>query len=213
MMRCTEKQRWAVRWLGREASQVAVERILGIDPGSVITGWGIIEGTHSRITHIDNGGIFTRQKAFHQRLREIHDGLQKVIYEYQPTLVSMEQVFVSKNAQSALKLGQARGVALIVALNADLTVHEYTPTAVKLAVTGRGKADKSQVGAMVQTLLGLPEPAQVDASDALACAICHMLRPATPLQAANGAGALSPAAAMLAEALKQEKGSRRRRRR
>ncbi len=153
------------------------ERILGIDPGSVITGWGIVETDGNRLLHVDNGGIFTRQKEFHHRLREIYDGIQEVVDTYQPTHVSMENVFVSRNAQSALKLGHARGVALIVVLNAGLKVSEYTPTQIKKAVTGSGRADKEQVGLMVQTMLGLPEPAQTDASDALATAICYLLRP------------------------------------
>ncbi|MBK07825.1 MAG: crossover junction endodeoxyribonuclease RuvC [Deltaproteobacteria bacterium] len=161
----------------REEKESSVERILGIDPGSLITGWGIIDYDNNRISHVDNGGIFTRQKAFHQRLREIHEGLKEVLEEYKPTIVSMEQVFVSKNAQSALKLGQARGVALITVLNKDLTVHEYAPTKIKQIVTGKGRADKEQVARMVQTLLGLPEPAQVDASDALAAAITYALQP------------------------------------
>ncbi|TNE49502.1 MAG: crossover junction endodeoxyribonuclease RuvC [Deltaproteobacteria bacterium] len=153
------------------------KRILGIDPGSIITGWGIVESDGNRLFHIDNGGIFTRNKEFHQRLKEIYQGIQEVVDTYRPTHVSMEQVFVSRNAQTALKLGQARGVAMIVVLNAGLSVSEYAPTAIKQAVTGTGRANKEQVTLMVQTLLGLPEPAQTDASDALAAAICHILRP------------------------------------
>lgn len=153
------------------------QRVLGIDPGSIITGWGIVEGQPNRLVHIDNGGIFTKQKAFHQRLVEIYDGLSEVIETYKPTLVSMEQVFVAKNAQSALKLGHARGVAAIVALKAGLVINEYTPMQIKLAVVGHGRASKEQVASMVQAILGLPEPAQVDASDALGAAICHMLQP------------------------------------
>jgi len=153
------------------------QRVLGIDPGSIITGWGIVESDANRLIHIDNGGIFTRNKAFHQRLVEIYDGLNEVIHTYQPELVSMEQVFVARNPQTALKLGHARGVASIVALKAGLEIHEYTPMQIKLAVVGHGKASKEQVAYMVQTLLGLPEPAQVDASDALGAAITHILKP------------------------------------
>lgn len=156
------------------------ERVLGIDPGSVITGWGVVETDGNRLLHVDNGGIFTRQKEFHHRLREIYEGISEIVKTYQPTYVSMEQVFVSRNAQSALKLGHARGVALIVVLNAGLQVSEYTPSQIKKAVTGSGRADKEQVGLMVQSLLGLPEPAQTDASDALATAICHLLQPNLP---------------------------------
>lgn len=153
------------------------QRVLGIDPGSVITGWGVVESDGNRLIHIDNGGIFTQNKEFHQRLQEIYEGVKDVVETYRPTHVSMEQVFVSRNAQSALKLGQARGVALIVVLNEGLSVSEYAPTAIKQAVTGTGRAEKEQVGLMVQAMLGLPEPAQTDASDALAAAICHILRP------------------------------------
>lgn len=159
---------------------MAGKRILGVDPGSLITGWGIIEFENNRLVHVDNGGIFTRNKEFHARLEEIHDGLIEVIKTYKPELASLEQVFVSKNAQSALKLGQARGVALIVMLKAGLKVHEYTPSAIKQAVTGNGRADKQQVARMVQAMLGLPEPAQTDASDALGAAICHALCPKIP---------------------------------
>ena len=157
------------------------ERILGIDPGSVITGWGIVEGNGHRLFHIDNGGVFTRSRDFHARLKEIYAELSEVIATYAPTHVAMEKVFVAKNAQSALKLGQARGVALIAVLHAGLAVSEYTPTQIKQAVTGSGRAGKEQVAAMVQVMLGLPEPAQTDASDALAAAICHLLKPAKPL--------------------------------
>lgn len=173
-------------------------RVLGIDPGSVITGWGIVESGGNRLVHIDNGGIFTRNKEFHQRLVEIFDGLQEVVSTYKPDMVSMEQVFVSKNAQSALKLGHARGVASIVALKAGLVIHEYTPMQIKLAVSGHGRASKEQVGQMVQAMLGLPEPAQVDASDALGAAICHILQPKDEISA------------LLAQ---QKKPSRRRKRR
>jgi crossover junction endodeoxyribonuclease RuvC len=174
------------------------QRILGIDPGSIITGWGVIEGDRTRFQHVGNGSIFTRKKEFHQRLIEIHRGLKEMIATYQPTQVSIEQVFMAKNAQSALKLGHARGVALITALEAGLEVHEYTPMAIKQAVTGYGKASKEQVGRMVQTMLGLTEAPQTDAGDALGAAICHMLHLDQP--------ALSP---LLAE-LSKSKRSRRR---
>ncbi|MCB9637652.1 MAG: crossover junction endodeoxyribonuclease RuvC [Myxococcales bacterium] len=176
------------------------ERILGIDPGSNITGWGVVEQIQGRLLHIDNGGIFTRSQGFQERLKEIYDGLCDVIREYEPTCVALENVFVSKNAMSALKLGQARGVAMIASLNAGLSVMEFTPMQIKLAVTGHGHAKKDQVGLMVQAVLGLPEPAQVDASDALAAAITGLLqRPE-----------VSPAAALLAEAQAATKGKRRR---
>lgn len=159
---------------------MTVQRVLGIDPGSLITGWGIIDFENSKIKHIDHGSIFTKKKEFFLRLKEIYLGITEVIAIHQPMVVSIEQVFVSKNPQSALKLGQARGVALIAALNANLDIHEYAPTKIKQAVTGRGRADKQQVTFMVQTMLQLSEPAQVDASDALAAAICYVLQPKLP---------------------------------
>ena len=150
---------------------------MGIDPGSLITGWGIVEIEGNQLTHIANGSLYIKSKPFPPRLQEIYQGLTKVIEEYKPSEASVEQVFVSRNAQSALKLGHARGVAIIAALNAGMEIHEYTPTEIKQAVTGTGRAAKEQVGLMVQTLLALPAPAQTDASDALAAAICHILKP------------------------------------
>ena len=181
---------------------MASERILGIDPGSNITGWGIVEQRKGALLHIDNGGIFTQAKDFQSRLKEVYDGLVEVIREYKPTGVSLENVFVSKNAMSALKLGQARGVAMIAALNAGLPVTEFTPMQIKQAVTGHGRAEKAQVGLMVQMMLNLPEQAQVDASDALAAAItCLLQRPVMTS---------SPAAALLAQAEAESKPKRRR---
>ncbi|MEM1008029.1 MAG: crossover junction endodeoxyribonuclease RuvC [Myxococcota bacterium] len=159
------------------------ERILGIDPGSNITGWGVVDQSQGRLLHVDNGGIFTRAKAFQERLHEIYQGIDQVIREYEPTLVSLENVFVSKNPMSALKLGQARGVAMIAALNRGLEIREFTPMQIKKAVVGHGRAGKEQVAMMVQAMLGLPEPAQVDASDALAAAICCVLQPNAALEA------------------------------
>jgi len=154
-----------------------IRRILGIDPGSRITGWGIVEIEGNQLTHIANGSLYIKSKEFPPRLKEIYEGLSKVIKEYNPSEASIEQVFVSKNPQSALKLGHARGAAIIAALNAKIEIHEYTPTEIKQAVTGSGRAAKEQVGLMVQTLLALSTPAQTDAADALAAAICHILKP------------------------------------
>lgn len=150
-------------------------RVLGIDPGSRITGYGIVEQQGSRLLHIDNGAIFTdRAKDFADRLRLIFEGISRVIAEYRPEAVSVEDVFFSTNVNSALKLGQARGAAIAAAVNAGLPVFEYTALQVKKAVVGQGKAQKEQVQKMVKSLLGLPEIAQADASDAVAVAICHI---------------------------------------
>lgn len=149
-------------------------RILGIDPGSRITGYGVIEKRGNRLIHVDNGAIFTNSKdELALRLKKIHDGLNEVLDLYAPEAVSVEEIFVAKNALSALKLGHARGAALLVGANRGLPVAEYTALQVKSAVVGYGKASKTQVQQMVRTLLNLPEIAQEDASDALAVAICH----------------------------------------
>ena len=149
-------------------------RILGIDPGSRATGYGLIRLEGNRLHHIDNGVIRPPEKAdLAIRLLHIHQELQAVISQYGPDCSAIEQIFMAKNAQSALKLGQARGVAMLAAASAELAVAEYTPLQVKSAVVGYGRASKSQVQQMVKALLKLPEIAQEDASDALAVAICH----------------------------------------
>ena len=148
--------------------------ILGIDPGSRITGYGIISKQGNRLVHVDNGAIFTQSaKDFPQRLEQIFTGLSAIIAQYQPEAVAVENVFLAKNAQSALKLGQARGAAIVAAVNVGLSVFEYTALQVKQAVVGTGRAEKGQVQQMIKALLNLPEVAQEDASDALAVAICH----------------------------------------
>ena len=149
-------------------------RVLGIDPGSRITGYGIAEKVGNRLVHIDNGAIFTDKAGdFPNRLKAIYEGLVRVIATYSPDAVAVEQIFLAHNAQSALKLGQARGAAIVAGVNAGLPVFEYTAMQVKQAVVGHGHATKDQVQQMVRILLNLPEIAQADASDALAVAICH----------------------------------------
>lgn len=149
-------------------------RILGIDPGSRITGYGVIDKQGNRLSHVDNGAIITRsEQPLPQRLKLIHDGLCQVVAAYQPDAVAVEAIFLSNNALSALKLGHARGAALLVGVNNNLPVAEYSALQVKNAVVGYGRASKLQVQQMVRVLLNLPEIAQEDASDALAVAICH----------------------------------------
>ena len=148
--------------------------ILGIDPGSRITGYGLISKEGNRLIHIDNGAIFTQSaEDFPQRLQQIFHGLSAIIEQYQPEAVAVENVFLAKNAQSALKLGQARGAAIVAAVCVGLAVFEYTALQVKQAVVGSGRAEKQQVQHMIKVLLNLPEVAQEDASDALAVAVCH----------------------------------------
>jgi len=149
-------------------------RILGIDPGSRITGYGLLEKRGNRLLHIDNGAIFTRSDApLDVRLKTIYGELCRLIGDHAPDAVAVERIFAAKNALSALKLGHARGVAILAGANANLPVFEYTALQVKSAVVGHGRAAKIQVQQMVRTLMGLPEIAQEDASDALAVAICH----------------------------------------
>ncbi|HPX60848.1 MAG TPA: crossover junction endodeoxyribonuclease RuvC [Deltaproteobacteria bacterium] len=150
-------------------------RVLGIDPGSRITGYGLVEQQGNRLVHVDNGAIFMDKAAdLPARLKQIFHGLSEVISRYRPDEVAVENVFFSNNVQSALKLGQARGAAIVAAVNAGLPVSEYTALQVKQAVVGQGRADKTQVQKMLKALLGLPETAQADASDALAVAVCHL---------------------------------------
>ena len=149
-------------------------RILGIDPGSRATGYGVIEKEGNRLIHIDNGVIRPPEKAgLPERLLAIFTDLAAIIDKYSPQAAAIEQVFMSQNAQSALKLGQARGAALLAMAQAGLEIGEYSPMQVKSAVVGYGRAAKSQVQQMVKALMNLPEIAQEDASDALAVAICH----------------------------------------
>jgi len=149
-------------------------RILGIDPGSRATGYGLIHLEGNRLHHIDNGVIRPPQEFdLAQRLLHIYQELQIIIQQYAPDCSAIEQVFIGSNARSALKLGQARGVAVLSAATADLSVAEYSPLQIKNAVVGYGRASKSQVQLMVKALLKLPEVAQEDAADALAVAICH----------------------------------------
>jgi crossover junction endodeoxyribonuclease RuvC len=149
-------------------------RILGIDPGSRTTGYGMVDSEGNRLRHIDNGIVATNPKdPLAQRLKAIYDGVTHIITAYQPEVVAVEQIFLAKNPQAALVLGHARGTAILAAVNAGLAVHEYTALQVKSAVVGYGRAGKPQVQQMVKVLLNLPEIAQEDAADALGVAICH----------------------------------------
>ena len=149
-------------------------RILGIDPGTRITGYGIIDVEGNRLRHVDNGIIKTRSSdPLPLRLKTIYDGLSTILNEYAPQAVAVEQVFLAKNPRAALTLGHARGTAVLSAVNLGLEVQEYSALQVKSAVVGYGHAAKQQVQQMVKALLNLPEVAQEDAADALAVAICH----------------------------------------
>jgi crossover junction endodeoxyribonuclease RuvC len=147
-------------------------RILGLDPGSLRTGYGVIDCAGGTLTIVAQGCIATSGGALADRLRIIHARVSELVREHAPQEVAVERVFLSKNADSALKLGQARGAAL-AAIPATLGVHEYAPRAVKLAVVGAGGAEKSQVAHMVRQRLRVDLRLAADAADALAIAICH----------------------------------------
>ncbi|MEQ9200325.1 MAG: crossover junction endodeoxyribonuclease RuvC [Rhodospirillales bacterium] len=149
-------------------------RLLGLDPGLQNTGWGVIDVTGNRLTHIANGVIKTNGKyAMADRLRQLHEGLQDVLNLYQPDEAAVEETFVNKNPSSTLKLGQARGVVLLAPALAGLPIAEYAANLVKKSVVGVGHADKAQIQMMVSTLLPGVTFENADAADALAVAICH----------------------------------------
>ena len=148
-------------------------RILGIDPGLRVTGFGVVEKTGQQLQYVTSGCIRTPDGELPQRLKSILDGLTEVIATHQPAQVAVEKVFVNVNPQTTLLLGQARGAAICAAVLQDLPVSEYTALQVKQAVVGNGHAKKEQVQEMVKRLLKLDGTPQPDAADALACAICH----------------------------------------
>jgi crossover junction endodeoxyribonuclease RuvC len=148
-------------------------RILGIDPGSRITGWGVIESDGQRSRHLQSGHIRTGNGAFTDRLGEIFAALNSVVAELRPEEAAVEQVFMAHNAASALKLGQARGAAIAAVVHRAVPVFEYSARAVKLAATGTGGAAKEQVEHMVRLMLSLRDELQADQADALAVALCH----------------------------------------
>ena len=147
--------------------------LLGIDPGSRITGFGVLRIENRQAIYINSGCIRTKDKEIAPRLKTIFQGLSEIIAAYQPDVMAIEKVFMAKNADAALKLGQARGAAIVAAVQHDIPVFEYAATAVKQAVVGHGHADKTQVQHMVKILLNLSAIPQADAADALAIALCH----------------------------------------
>lgn len=148
-------------------------RILGIDPGLRVTGFGVIEAAGGRLAYVTSGCVRSGEGTLPERLRVILDGLAEIIAAQRPQQVVVEQVFVNVNPKSTLLLGQARGAAISAAVIAGLPVAEYTALQVKKAVVGKGHAGKEQVQNMVRRLLALPGDPSPDAADALACAICH----------------------------------------
>lgn len=150
-------------------------RVLGIDPGTVITGWGIVEMVGGSLSHLAHGTIGSPgSHGQGSRLSRIYRGLHEVLRCYEPQGISLEKVFFARNPQSTLKLGQARGVALLAAAEKNIAIHEYTSAEIKLAVVGYGQATKEQVQKMVASLLHLSGRIPGDAADALAAAICYL---------------------------------------
>lgn len=160
--------------------------ILGIDPGSRITGYGVIRQQGRILTYLGSGCIRTAVDDLPTRLKLVYAGVSEIITQFHPDYFAIERVFMALNADSALKLGQARGAAIVAAVNADLPVFEYAARQVKQTVVGTGAAEKSQVQHMVKTLLKLPANPQADAADALAIAIthCHLFQ--NTLRMGNG---------------------------
>jgi crossover junction endodeoxyribonuclease RuvC len=149
-------------------------RILGIDPGLRRTGWGVLDVAGNRLSFVACGSVETNERAsLAERLVAIHDGLKRVVDEFRPAEAAVEATFVNKDAAATLKLGQARGVALLVPGQAGVSVAEYAPNVVKKSIVGAGHGDKAQVRMMVGVLLPRADPASEDAADALAVAVTH----------------------------------------
>jgi crossover junction endodeoxyribonuclease RuvC len=149
-------------------------RILGIDPGLRRTGWGVIDVVGNRLIHVACGSVITNDKAdVATRLVAIHDGLVRVVEEFQPEEAAVEATFVNKDASATLKLGQARGIALLVPARAGLAVSEYAPNLVKKTIVGAGHGEKAQIRMMIGVLLPKADPQTEDAADALAIAVTH----------------------------------------
>ena len=161
-------------------------RVLGIDPGSQITGFGVVDASRAGLSHVASGCVRAPSDELPSRLKIIYDGIGEVIDANRPDVMAIEQVFLARNARSALVLGHARGTAMLVGVNHGLPVVEYAALEVKQAIVGSGRADKHQVQHMVRVLLGLSTTPASDAADALACAICHIHKSAVQrrLQAA-----------------------------
>jgi len=149
-------------------------RILGVDPGLRQTGWGVIDVWGARLSFVASGSVRSQTgEPMGMRLRQLHEGLREVIADHAPSEAAIEETFVNRDPQSALKLGQARGVALVVAALAGLEIEEYAANLVKKTVVGNGHAEKAQIAMMVRVLLPMSTAASRDAADALAVAICH----------------------------------------
>src|ERR1700723_3327142 len=165
--------RSAMRMRGAEPAGV---RVLGIDPGSQRTGFGLLDAGGARLTYVASGAIRTEKGEFADRLCEIFRCVQTLVAQYRPHEIAIERVFVNRNPDSALKLGQARGAALCGTGDANAEIFEYATRQIKQAVVGSGSAEKAQVQLMMKSILKLEGPLSPDAADALAAAVCHALR-------------------------------------
>jgi crossover junction endodeoxyribonuclease RuvC len=148
-------------------------RVLGIDPGTVTTGWGVVEERGSRLVRVA-GGVARARGPLAQRLAAIAEQIEQVLQQFAPTVLSIEKSFVATNVQTAFRLGEARGAVLATAARSGLAIGEYSPAEIKRAVVGTGRATKEQVQEMVRRLLALAEPVTTDQADALAAALCHL---------------------------------------
>src|SRR5271170_3651298 len=157
-------------------AETAGVRVLGIDPGSQRTGFGVLDAVGSRLTYVASGVIRTEKGEFADRLCEIFRSVQTLVAQYRPHEIAIERVFVNRNPDSALKLGQARGAAICGTADANASIFEYATRQIKQAVVGSGNAEKAQVQVMMRSILKLDGPVSADAADALATAVCHALR-------------------------------------
>ena len=148
--------------------------VLGVDPGSLVTGYGLVDKKENKLIYVEAGKIsFPHSLPFTERIHKIFESLRDIIQAYQPKEMSIEDIFFAKNVKSALKIGHARGAALIAAIQFGLKIFEYTPLEIKQSVVGYGRATKEQVRSMVKLILELDTQFSLDTSDALAIAICH----------------------------------------
>lgn len=162
--------------------------ILGIDPGSRVTGYGLINAVGNRLEFIDCGCVYCADGPLPERLQTIFSELTRVIETYSPQQAAIEEVFMGRNPQSAIKLGQARGSAMVACSNQGLPVEQYSPRKIKQTVVGAGGAEKAQVQHMIKALLRLPESPAEDAADALAVAVCHANTTAALVKLAGAKG-------------------------
>jgi crossover junction endodeoxyribonuclease RuvC len=154
--------------------EVAV-RVLGVDPGTVATGWGVVEEIDRRLTYVA-GGVIRARGPLAQRLARVYEQIQQILSNFAPTCISLEKTFVGDNVQSAFRLGEARGAILVAAAQAGIPVQEYSPAEIKVAVAGNGRAAKEQMQLMVRRLLGLAGAVASDEADALVAALREVVR-------------------------------------